>query len=256
MVAVAGLLVLAGCSGLSGDPSSQDGSGLSDAERPPGVEDGSLADAGELLDAHTASLNETGFESNMVVNGTVRQKYGGEVQNRNVSRRQQLLMEAGGTPYQYRTWNEGTGVRFDVWANETTQFTRVSQGGTAQYRTGRPAPPSSLTGEGLMAGVLQTNEYEVVGAERTDGTTLVTLRAEGPPSNATRAITRNVENVTSYRSTLVVDSQGRVHRLTVDATYVIGGEEATYHLGYELLKTGDIATQQPQWVDRIRERNG
>jgi hypothetical protein len=237
-VALALLAALSGCSLLGGSGS---------AERPPGVEDGRLADADALLAAHTDRLAEAGFRSELTLNATARQRLSGELRNYPVAREQTLLVESGGTPYQFRTINRRAGSRFDVWANDSRQYTRLTTGGAVRYAVGEPANTTNLAGATRLGDHLRAAEYEVTETEVRDGLRLYTLES-GTATDALAAMPERASAVEEYGATLVVDTEGRIRAMRVEATYRIGGERATFSLGYTLVQVGDVTTQRPDWV--------
>jgi len=236
-VALALLLALSGCGALGG----------SQPETPPGVEDGRLADADALLAAHAAQLNGTGFRSELTLNATARQRLGGELRNYPVDRQQVVVVEAGGTPYQFRTLNRQAGASFEAWANDTRQYTRVTTGERVRYAAGAPATVSTLAGVDRLDEHLAAAEYRVTDTEVRNGLRLYTLESE-TVTDALSAMPNRTTGVEEYGSTLVVDSEGRIRAMRVEATYRIGGEQAGFTLGYTLETVGGIETERPSWV--------
>ncbi len=237
VVALAGMLVLSGCGALGG----------SQAETPPGIEEGRLADADALLAAHAAQLNETGFRSELTLNATARQRLSGELRNYPVDRQQVLVVEAGGTPYQFRTVNRQAGATFEAWANNSRQYIRVTTGNRVRYTTGTPANATTLAGVQRLDDHLAAAEYRVTETQMRDGLRLYTLKSE-MVTDALSAMPNRTTAVEEYGSTLVVDSEGRIRAMRVEATYRIGGEQASFTLGYTLETVGGVTTERPEWV--------
>jgi hypothetical protein len=239
-VALALLAALSGCSLLGGGASTG-------SSPPPGVEDGRLVDADLLLEAHADQLARAGFRSELTLNATARQRLSGEVRNYPVAREQTLLVESGGTPYQFRTVNRRAGSRFDVWANDSRQYTRLSAGNAVRYAVGDPANTTNLAGVTRLEDHLRAAEYEVVETELRDGVRLYTLES-GTVTDALAAMPDRTSAVEEYGATLVVDGDGRIRAMRVEATYRIGGERAEFDLGYTLTQVGDVTTRRPDWV--------
>jgi hypothetical protein len=244
-VALALLAALSGCSLVGGGSGSGSGSGQD--EPPPGVEGDRLADADLLLEAHADQLARTGFRSELTLNATARQRLDGELRNYPVAREQTLLVESGGTPYQFRTINRRAGSRFDVWANDSRQYTRLRVGDSVRYAVGDPANTTDLAGVSRLENHLRAAEYEVTETEVRDGLRLYTLES-GTATDALAAMPERASAVEEYGATLVVDAEGRIRAMRVEATYRIGGERAAFSLGYTLVQVGDVATQRPDWV--------
>lgn len=237
-VALAVLLALSGCGALGGGQS---------PETPPGVEEGRLADADALLAAHAAQLNATGFRSELTLNATARQRLGGELRNYPVDRQQVIVVEAGGTPYQFRTLNRRAGASFEAWANDSRQYTRASTGDRVRYTTGTPADVTTLAGVERLDEHLAAAEYRVTDTQVRDGLRLYTLES-GTVTDALSAMPNRTSAVEEYGSTLVVDSEGRIRAMRVEATYRIGDERASFTLGYTLETVGGVTTERPDWV--------
>lgn len=230
------LLALAGCSAFSGTA----------ADEKPGIEDGELVDAGALLDAHTETLTESGYSHELSVNQT-RVDNGDTVET---TRRQRTRVAAGGSEYTYQLINSGEANSwFWVWGNETTQYQRIEAGGNPQFHQSKPAGNAELSGARTLEAHLSA-PYEVVDTEEREETTLVTLEATAIPESA-QAFPSNAESIRAYDARLVVDEEGRIRKLSVDATYDIDGETAEYDLEYELTALDDPGVERPSWVQSL-----
>ena len=241
-VALALVLALSGCGAIGGQQ----------AETPPGVEDGRLADADALLSAHADRLNETGFRATVTLNATARGRLGGELRNYPVDRRQAVAVEAGGTPYGFRTVNRRAGASFDVWANDTRQYTRVRTEETVRYATASPRGVATLAGTERLDEHLAAAEYRVTDTDVRDGLRLYTLESE-TVTDAVAAMPNRTSAVEEYGATLVVDSEGRVRAMRVEATYRIGGERVSFTLGYTLETVGGVSVERPGWVGTVAD---
>lgn len=273
-VALALLLVVAGCgtpggtgtpTGTTDAPTATDTAtstatptaGNGSAASIPGIEDGELTDAGALARAHQRALVNDSFETRLVVNATERVPTGGNnTAVVNTSTLQQVVAEAGARPYQYRLRNRALGTQFDVWANDSVQVTRAMQDGSVyQYQFGDPQSPASVTGSTLVRSYLSLGEYTVVNRTTSEGTTLVTLRADDlAPEETDGLFVRRSENVSNYASTVVVDGEGRVRSLDVRATYTVDGEAGGVDVSYDVVRLGGVATQRPDWVATALDR--
>lgn len=224
------------------------------AELPPGVSNGELTDPEAMLSAHASALSEQGFQSELSLNATIRQRLGGpdsELQNVEIRRRQVTAAAGGGArPYRFQSANLNSGAQFDVWGNETTEITQFQLGDGTQYQAGQPLSPARLTGAVFVERFLTTSSFTVETVEERDGRTFVTLTATGT-ENATRALTRHIDEVRSYEASIVVDGAGRIHRVSVDATYRIGGEEGRYEFRWELQQVGGVQPAPPEWLSQF-----
>lgn len=237
-LAVCLLLVAAGCSGLPG----------SGDDAPPGVEDGRLADAEALADAHADALTERGYSHEISVNQT--RVVDGEPAETN--RAQRTSVAPGAAEYTYQLINRGDlSSRFIVWGNESVEYRSVEAGGEREFSRSEPTGARALSGVGLLGAHLSA-DYEVAETRESDGTTLYVLETtERPETDA--AFPRSAENVSRYRARLVVDPEGRILAFEAAAEYDVGGESAEYDLSFEVTELGDPDVRRPGWVDQIEE---
>lgn len=240
------LLATAGC------PALPDWDGDGDVDHPPGVEDGRLADADELADAHAEAMTASGYsheialDQTLTVDGEPTETYRG----------QRTDVAPGGSEYYYQLINRGeVSSRFLVWGNETVEYTRGQWGGMQQTGSGPPASARTLTGIGLLEPHL-TAPYEVVetreadGGDGGEGGTLTVLEATDRPTSDD-AFPDDAENVRSYEATLVVDEDGRIRSFEATAAYDLEGEPADYRLSYEVTELGDPDVTRPDWVEEV-----
>lgn len=231
------LLVLSGCSFLSGGTA---------GNAAPGVENGGLADARALLDAHESALTESGYSHDLTVNQSL------ETENRTLedTQRQRMRVAAGASQYERQVIYGGRG-RIIAWGNETVEYQRIESGGQTQYRRTEPESATAMSGVKTLEPLLSA-PFEVVDSEETDGRTLVTLEATGQPS-AEQAFPSNTTSVENFEARLVVDGDGRVHELSASAEYVLEGQPGGYEFDFELTSTDDPGVERPSWVDDIEE---
>lgn len=242
-------LALAGCNFADGPGGTATPTPTPDAaELPPGVEDGRLTDASALLAAHNRTMVESGFETDLRVNATVVRQEGGTAE---VQRRQQTLVEPGTTRYQFRVTNAGEvpDAQFDYWGNRTVEAIRARSDAGVSYATGDPRRADELTTVRFLEPYLDRGNYTVVSFDRGENTTRFTLRTE-EIGNYTGLVPANVTNVSNYTSTVVVDSEGRIHAFTATADYEIDGERGSMEARYRVIRTGDVEISRPPWVDQ------
>lgn len=243
-LALAALLVLAGCNfGPGGSGTSEPTATLSDGETPPGVENGTLTEPDALLANHTRLLVESGFETDVQTNATVKQL--GRVQQ--VARRHQTIVEPGRSAYVYRVTNPES--RIDVWGNESVVVSRARSGNETNYqRSDQPADTAVLSGQALLSRFLADGEYRVAAVDRRDGATYTTLETSTRPSDP-GIFPQNASDVRDYTATLVVDGEGRVHSFVATATYTLDGEQGSYRVEYTLVRTDRPTVERPDWVE-------
>jgi hypothetical protein len=265
-VALALLLITAGCSGVlgGGTPTDTGDRSPTDTGSPspvddgagsavPGVANGTLTNATALLAAHDEGLLATGFENQVRVNATVLQ----QGQRVDVTRRQQTLVEPDRTEFRYRSVNgQGSGfVRFDHWGNRSTWVVRGQYGETTriQLRDRTPAT-GTLTGSALLSNYLQSGAAVTNVTER-DGLTYATMETTEPPATGD-ALPDNATNVRDYRARTIVDSQGRIHALAARGTYDLAGETETFAVSYRTVRLDEPSVGQPDWAAEALASDG
>lgn len=231
------LLVLAGCSAI---PGTGGNSGSNDGP-PPGISDDGLVNGTELIQAHTASLAETGFAHDARVNATVVRRD----QLTRVQRNQTTTVTAAG-PYRRSLVNADTGFRVDVWANETTQVYRSQVGDRTAYRTGDPEPIENLTGRFFLRPYVG-GPFTVESVDERQGRNEYTLVSDAPPTQP--AFPPEWTDIRNYQARLVVDTDGRIRHLSVTADYTINDQDARLDIKYELTRVGVDSVDRPAWVD-------
>lgn len=231
------MLLLSGCSLLPGG---------ADAADAPGVEDGKLTDADALLEAHVTTLTESGYSHEVAVNQT-RTNAGERIED---TQRQRMRVAPGATEYERQLiYGGGVSSRVVAWGNGSVEYLRIERGEDVQYRRSSPESPDVMTGARIIEPHLSA-PFEVVDTGTDDGRTLVTLEATGRPDDEL-AFPSAAENVGAYDARLVVDTEGRIHRLEASAEYELDGEPADYDLTYELTSTGDQDVSRPGWVESV-----
>ncbi|MFC6731924.1 MULTISPECIES: hypothetical protein [unclassified Haladaptatus] len=232
-LAVAALLVLSGCSlPFTGGSAS-----------PPGIADGGVQNETALVSAHTQALSEQSYETDITIDGSI-------VQNDQAvefTRRQQVLVEEGFSPYQYRVTESvgSSSVKFDVWANDTAQFVRIQNGGNVQYQRGQPQQPQSLASASFIDTFVD-DSYTVEKTEEKDGHTYTTLTSQTAPENVTKLV-RGASDVSQFEGTIIVDETGRVHAMSATMDYALAGSTQTMQIDYQLLEN-DSTVEKPSWV--------
>lgn len=263
------LLVLSGCSAanLDGESSASSddppgntatrtttanpppytGVGLSDSDLPPGVASDGITNATKLARANRDALFETGYVAGFRLRGTVTRD--GRTRNTSVAQREVVEPNASSLLYQVKRTVASSRSRMDLWSNGSTTLLRQDVDGNVRYRTvDRSRIMPQIGGVQLVAQYVTPGEYERTNVNRTDDGTFVTYRSTTYAVRPTERMP-SPENVSSYRSEVVVDLEGRVRYLAVDISYRRPpGGTVTLHVRYLLRKTGGVQVDRPAWV--------
>lgn len=263
VLSVMAIIVLAGCAGPFGSEPTPTMSPTATATEtptptptpsdptgslPPGVGSDGLDNATMLLGAHVAELNATGFIGVGTGNGTVlREGFLIDVRSH-----QRNVMAPNAQAYRRnRTVVAGPiERRMEAWGNRSVEVRRSKENGQWSVSHGQPAPASQLAGRGLLLPYLQGGNYTL--AERNDSDNesrhrLVATEVDDPEA-LRQALPDDVDRITSFQATVIVDEKGRIHSVEAMAEYEIQGQTATHHLEYTLEQVGGVSVEPPDWV--------
>jgi hypothetical protein len=225
---------------------------------PPGVNTTSVEDGEELVGAHQRALNNTSFTFRFRANVSVGTANQWTLQYGTVGEGLSPLVVHSNSVRQFDGGTSSTAT--DLWANETavvvqysgenrTELRRYNRsGGNVADETWAHLPRADLDSQVTQAWLLElaltAGDYERVRTEEADNRTsddrtMTVLRATEPVATA---------NYTDLRSTVRVDSAGRVHSLSLTATYG-GDNETRVHYEFALTAVGNVSVQRPIWVD-------
>ena len=250
---------------------------------PPGVNTTSVEDAEELVGAHQRALNNTSFAFRFRANVSVGPASQWTLQYGSVGEGLSPLVVHSNSVRQFDGGTSSTAT--DLWANGTdvvvqyhgqnrTELRRYNRsGGNVADETWAHLPRADLDSQVTQAWLLElaltAGDYERVGteeaADRTatnrtsddrtpaDGTTGNRTADNRTSDDRTMTVLRATEpvaaaNYTDLRSTVRVDSAGRVHSLSLTATYE-GNNETRIHYEFELTEVGNVSVERPTWVD-------
>jgi hypothetical protein len=253
VVALAALVVLAGCGALQGGPTAGPGDGgttpdVSGVTFPPGVNGSGVTDVGALLAAHRTAMVDSGFvyrfEHRMVTelpnNTTVTEiDASGEVRAaRNLTAtRESIDREAPDVE------------TVEQWSNGTAGFQRVTPANTTFDRT--EAPSRLVTTHHILRNLVARDTWNVT-AVADDGSRIV-LRSD----NRTDTVGgREISDTVDGR--MVLDGDGRILQLTVtveNREYSEQQEDSVFHtrtLDYDVTQVGNVSVSAPDWVDEAR----
>lgn len=227
------------------------------AELPPGVSRNGIENTSVLFAAHAESLERTGFVA--VGNGTgVIQRSGFLLE---VESEQRNRVGVNGSAYEVsRDVAAGpVGRQVDAWSNGSTEYKRTIEGGSTNYTTGPARTTERLAGNSLLSPYLLGGNYTLNetrdrnALNESGGPSVVLVSNDiGNETVLRRALTDDVEEVTSYEAVLVVDATGRIQSLEATIEYVIGGREATHRLDFSVQHVDEVTVSRPDWVDEAR----
>ncbi|WP_136715233.1 hypothetical protein [Halorientalis salina] len=237
LLAVVGAAAVLATIGVPGLPFGPDG----DGERlAPGVYENETVNVTRLLEAHQTQLRTSGFSAVTAVtsrtNGSVTVSSGQRVRaSPNLT---QVRVR------QNRSTADGENVTAQVYSNETTTLVRQVVDGNESYQVrertrGRTVPPISratLTVLGQASG-----NFTVANVTETDGERRITLTADLPSGSSPSDARTQVS--------MVVDSQGVIHTLTVQSGREGGAQ--TIESAYRLRELGVESVDRPAWVSEL-----
>ncbi|MFC5970679.1 hypothetical protein ACFPYI_04970 [Halomarina salina] len=268
VIAVALLLLTAGCSFGGGDSTPTNGTATdgdtattagpatttTEAVSLAGVEDGRVVDAAALADAHRQALAASSFETRRVQNASVVVSTGPNTsQVTRTTNLVQVVAEEGARPYRFRQSDSAVGFELQAWGNDSTRVFRALQGQEVVRApsVGEPDPVTGVVSRNTVAGYLRAGNFTVAGSETVNGTTFVTLEAdELAVENDSDLFVAGSSNYRNYSSTVVVDEDGVVRALDVSATYELRGERHDLSVSFEVLRLGTVTVEQPEWARR------
>ena len=280
-VVLAGMLLLAGCSGAPGtttDPTVTDsttaptdstvanstatpspsptatevpatGTPPAELSFPNGTNADGIDNASALIEAHFAALNESTYR----VRAT---------QTHNDGPEEFLVAEAGervrirsdsGVTLGRNTWstaNQTVGRTEDpLWSDDDSVSYTVNGRGTLRHELAENLP--SLYATVPLTGI-GYGEFAFAGVVDHDGDRL--LRFVATDANESVVEAQNRLSISSYDATLLVSENGMVHEATVDmrsqnATY--RGENGTYFSNTEYTATTGVEPRPPSWLSNV-----
>lgn len=220
---------------------------LSEGELPAGVTRDGIANATLVTRRNAEVLVETGYVSDLQIDATL--SFQGQTRNTTLLQRETVTKGASSFLFQSAQLQAGQTARSTVWSNGSIALLRSVQGNQTQYR--RIAPEritSQLAAQQVLADYIGTGDYTISEVSREDGRTLITLTADEYVTQ-TRAELPAPENVSRFESTVVIDSDGRIHNATISlAVERSRSQRFAFALRYKLTKLGDVRVDRPEWV--------
>lgn len=264
VVAVALLLVTAGCGGSTGGtptPTAGPTNTATDTEttgptttvagdRPPGVAADGSVNVTRLVAAHDSALTgeaftvEVNLTRTLTRNGTTQQIVGVQRSKSNgegeflTSFRQQAEFD----------------IRQTTWGNESVAVARANASGQIRYQR---ADPDRIR-DNLTAGVfaeqfLSAGQFTLDSTE-SDGERFV-LTATATSEDLSERLGRQVTTVENYQGRVVVDRRGRIRefQVTFDVT-LTSGAEGEIEVRMDLSGVGSTTVERPEWVSEGLEQ--
>ncbi len=215
---------------------------------PPGLSEDGVENGTTLFRTHVDAVTATGYTAVAAVNTTVRRN-GFLI---GVETRAELAVEPNASRYldQRRIVGGPVERREAYWSNGSVEIVRRLEGGETEYERGDPRSPRRVAGRRLLLPYLTGGEFVVESSNESAGTRTVTLLATSmsDPEAVRRALPKAAESIESFRARLVVAGE-RIRSLEADVEFGIEGTNRTHHVEYELVDTGDVTVEQPDWVD-------
>lgn len=249
-VVLLALLVLAGCvqppsAGISLPPD------MDESELPPGVEPNGISNASLLLDAHQSSLDETGWKERAVdwEHGSHYdfEGIGVSIDTETITATPDRSTALHRIDRHQDFPDREKRVRWNHWVDGDQRLTelRCPSDETIYHES------DSTTYRELLSinrfpvyGVLRAGDYKLTDVNQSRDHTLFTFEADDESARG------RTMDWTFVNGTIVVDSDGRIHRL--DATIrwpAVKGEEGTDRYQYELLEIGVSELEEPEWAE-------
>lgn len=244
-VALAAVLVLAGCGGTGAPGASGTTESPSEQTPPPGVADGTLTDASALVDAHGDTLLDTGYAYSLSVVGSQPNR------TANVTFRDYATVGPDLSTYQSQSRQTGTGPTTvtTIWSNGSVTLSRLQTESETRYSTAQDAQiRSRVTGESVLEGYLRGGNYTVAGTEQRDSRTLTRLTADEYVKQTDESMPAP-SNVSAFDATVLADGAGRIHSVNVSMRQQTPSGTLSLDVNYTLRRVGSVAVARPDWVE-------
>lgn len=220
---------------------------------PPGVEETGLENVSELLEAHTAVLNRTGYVANGSGNTTIRRS-GFLI---DVSRDVRIVVVDGSRRYfEVRRTRAGPVDRHvQRYSNGSVEFRRHEEDGDVSVRIRELQSAEKLARVDHLESFLLGGNFSVTEVRADDEPTTVVLQANRSDNDTAllSGLPEDAERIRSYNATVVADTDGRVRQLNAVVGFVIGGKNRTHTVSFNLTRIGVTNVSEPDWLDEINE---
>lgn len=267
-VALAVLLVVAGCSGTSDQrpetttapttvgelnttattTSASESADVSQMALPSGVTANGLENASTLVTTHNQSLANRTYrlvlESNASEYDTsIRATRGPDA----------TLLVADSASLATQMWTEGSRTSMAQTSDGETSY-RFMQG---EFSSQLDFDTYANFSQSILATYLRVGEYETTNVVTRDGTKLVELTASGVNQSMVERMAGTNSNVSveSFEARALVDSEGIVREFEATVVETVDGERQTNAVRYELSDLESASVEQPEWVGTVPQLN-
>lgn len=246
VVAVASLLLLAGCSGSSGGGTTSPAGEVTDPDsaavgQPVGTSDAGIENASALVAATGQRLAETDY----AVRFGLRQESGS--QQLNVTQRIRSSLDDERRRYRFDSSGE-TNVAFVA---DGTRYIQATSDGETTYTSRELGQPFAdvhavemLDGAESLGGILRSGTFERAGTVKRDGRTLVRFDLtafEGAGEGTT---------VVEANATVLVGADGVVYSAARHVVLEEDGTTTRFDQTFRIEALGDVSVERPEWVDQ------
>lgn len=242
--------VVTGTETVNGEPATATGTDTetADTETPerlaPGVTESGVADAYALAQSHRDVLAATTYTT---VGTTVISHDGTEL------RRVTAVTAVGAGERSLFQLNSSVGAddvrrpaNVTVFRNDSARRQRVVHpNGSVEIRRGVNVTPSPEAGHSFdrIYTLLTATDVELSGTVERDGETLYRLSAAGEPS------AESFRNVSAYRMTMLVGTDGLIHEYTVAYDTTRFDRDVRVRTRYRVTAIGNTSVDTPGWVE-------
>jgi hypothetical protein len=216
---------------------------------PPGVETDGSVDLGRLTEAHRNSLDGAAFTLGLNLSRRLVAADGNTTRIDAVQR-----ARTDGSQYLTTFRQEGRFVLAQTtWGNDSVAVARVDTGDGVRYQRAQPdVVQGNLSGVRFARQFAENATYTVavVGEDR------VVLTADSAAPGLAGQIGTTVTNVTSYDGRLVVDQEGRIRQFDAVVAVELQGGTGTVDATMRLSAVGTTTVERPGWVSEALSGSG
>lgn len=263
VLAIALLVLLAGCGGVLGGDGGDGGDGTISPSPTPGqptptpttegpesvvdsypagvTDDGRLTNVSALVAGHHEALADDTYRAELRLEQV---QSDGNATSERVS--DQTVRVGDGAYRTDITTERSASPTFEAtsWSNGSVAVRRVTVGDDPRYqRLDARRFVAQLSGRETLQGFVALGNYSVERVSGTGGETFVTLTADEYAGGAGSA------EIEAFDSTLVVDGEGRIRELDVHVETLQNGTSVTVDFHYELTRLGDVTVDRPDWIE-------
>lgn len=220
---------------------------------PHGVDETGLENVSSLLEAHTAALNRTGYVANGSGNTTIlRSGFLLEV-----SRGVRIVVVDGSRRYfEVRRTVAGPVDRLvQRYSDGSKEYRRHQEDGEVNYRVRQRQSAEKLSRVDHLDSFLRGGNFTVIEVREDENPTTVVLRANRSDNETAvlSGLPDDAERIRSFESTVVVDADGRIRRMNASVEFVIGGENRTHTVSFNLTRIGVSNVSEPDWLEEATD---